>query len=64
MEKGYAVFGNAYEAIFRNDLHDEGAVDHYILRDMILLEKDSKAFIYQMPHLLTEDIIFHELYDF
>jgi hypothetical protein len=64
MKKGYDVFGKAYEAMFRSDLHDEESVDHYILRNMILLDKDSKAFLYQKPTLITEDINFHELYDF
>lgn len=64
MKKGYGVFGKAYEVMFRNDLHDEESVDHYILRNMIILDKDSKTFLYQKPQQISDDIKFHELYEF
>jgi len=64
MKKGYSVFGKAYEAMFRNDLHDEVSVDHCILRNMILLDKDSKAFLYQKPQQISDDIRFYGLYDY
>ena len=40
MKKGYGVFGKAYEVMFRNDIHDEDSIDHYILRNMILLDEE------------------------
>ncbi len=64
MKKGYSVFGKAYEVMFRSDLHDEDSIDHYILRNMILLDKDSKSFLYKKPRQISDDIKFHELYEF
>jgi len=64
MKKGYGIFGKAYEVMFRNDLYDEDSVDHYILRNMILLDEDSKAFLYQKPQRISDDIRFHGLYDY
>ncbi|PKK87640.1 MAG: hypothetical protein CVV62_02785, partial [Tenericutes bacterium HGW-Tenericutes-7] len=64
MKKGYSVFGKAYEVMFRSDLHDEDSIDHYILRNMILLDKDSKSFLYKNPRQISDDIKFHELYEF
>jgi len=63
MKKGYGVFGKAYEVMFRSDLYDEDSIDHYILRNMILLDEDSKAFLYQKPQQISDDVKFHELYD-
>ena len=63
MKKGYGVFGKAYEVMFRNDIHDEDSIDHYILRNMILLDEDSKDFLYQKPQQISDDIKFHELYE-
>jgi len=63
MKNGYGVFGKAYEVMFRNDLHAEDSVEHYILRNMILLDEDSKAFLYQKPQQISDDIKFHELYE-
>jgi hypothetical protein len=63
MIKGYGVFGKAYEVMFRNDLHDEDSIDHSILRNMILIDEDSKAFLYKKPQRISEDIKFHELYE-
>ncbi len=63
MKKGYGVFGKAYEVMFRSDLYDEDSIDHYILRNMILLDEDSKAFLYQKPQQISDDIKFHELYE-
>lgn len=64
MKKGYGVFGKAYEVMFRNDLHDEDSVDHYILRKMIFLDEDSETFLYQKPQRISDDIEFHELHEF
>ena len=64
MKKGYGVFGKAYEVMFRSDLHDEDSIDHYILRNMILLDKDSKSFLYKKSRQISDDIKFHELYEF
>jgi hypothetical protein len=64
MKKGYGVFGKAYEAMFRNDLHHEDSVDHYLLGNMILLDKKSEAFLYQKPQRISDGIKFHELYEF
>ncbi len=64
MKKGFNVFGKPYETMFRNDLHDERSVDQYILRNMILLDEDSKAFLYQKPQRISDDIRFNELYEF
>ena len=44
MKKGYGVFGKAYEVMFRNDMHDEDSIDHYILRNMTkYLKKNNRA---------------------
>jgi len=64
MKKGYGVFGKAYEAMFRNDLHDEDAIDHHLLRNMILLDDESKTFLYQKPQQISERIKSHELHEF
>ncbi len=64
MKKGYGVFGKAYEVMFHNDLHDEVSIDHYILRNMILLNKKSETYLYKKPQQISDDIKFHELYEF
>ncbi|MGM0435538.1 MAG: transglutaminase-like domain-containing protein [Bacillota bacterium] len=64
MKKGYSVFGKAYEVMFRNDLHDEYSVDHNVLRNMILLNKESVSLLYQKAKPISDDIKFHELHEF
>ena len=49
---GFGVFGKAYEYMFKNDLHHKRSVDHAILKNMILLDKDSKSFLYKLPQLV------------
>ena len=60
---GYGVFGKAYEYMFKNDLHHKRSVDHAILKNMILLDKDSKPFLYEAPNAVSQDISNHELYE-
>lgn len=60
---GYGVFGKAYEHMFKNDLHHKRSVDHAILKNMILLDKDSKSFLYRLPQPVSKDICNHELYE-
>lgn len=60
---GYGVFGKAYEYMFKNDLHHKRSVDHAILKNMILLDKDSKSFLYKLPQPVSKDICNHELYE-
>lgn len=64
MRKGYGVFGKAYGIMFLNDLHDKRSIDHDFLRNMILLDLDSKAFLYQKPQKISKKIKSHELYEF
>jgi hypothetical protein len=64
MKKGYGVFGKAYEVMLRNDLHDKHSIDHYLLRNMILLDNESNNFLYQKPKSVSDDVRFHELYSF
>jgi hypothetical protein len=60
---GYGVFGKAYEYMFKNDLHHKRSVDHAILKKMILLDKDSKSFLYKSPQPVSQDISNHALYE-
>ncbi|MFH2116659.1 MAG: hypothetical protein ABII85_01305 [Bacillota bacterium] len=46
MKKGYSVFGKSYEYMFKRDLHHPNSVDHDILRNMVLIEKDTIDFLY------------------
>ena len=64
MKKGYGVFGKAYETMFQNDLHDTHSIDHQLLRNMILLDNESKTFLYQKPKSVSDGIRNHELYSF
>lgn len=64
MKKGYGVFGKAYQVMFRNDIHDEDSIDHYILRNMILLDEKSVTLLYQKANPISDDIKFHELHEF
>ncbi|HPE00163.1 MAG TPA: hypothetical protein PLB83_02925 [Bacillota bacterium] len=63
MKMGYGVFGKAYEYMFKNDLHHKRSVDHAILKNMILLDKDSKPFLYEAPQPVSKDICNHALYE-
>lgn len=63
MKMGYGVFGKAYEYMFKNDLHHIQSVDHAILKNMILLDKDSKPFLYEAPNSVSQDISNHALYE-
>ena len=60
---GYGVFGKAYEYMFKNDLHHEGSVDHIILKNMILLDEESKSFLYKAPQSVSKNISNHALYE-
>lgn len=60
---GYGVFGKAYEHMFKNDLHHIRSVDHAILKNMILLDKDSKPFLHEAPNSVSQDISNHALYE-
>ncbi len=64
MKKGYGVFGKAYETMFRNDLHDQGSVDHYLLKNMIFLDEKSYDFLYKTPKLVSSAVKSHDLYAF
>lgn len=61
---GYGVFGKAYEDMFKNDLHHQRSVDHVILKNMILLDIDSKSFLYKSPQPVSKDICNLTLYEF
>ena len=62
MKKGYGVFNKAYEYMFKNDLHDPQSIDHQLLRNMILLDEESREYLYQFPKKV--DMKAHELYLF
>ncbi len=63
MQKGYDVFGKAYEVMLRNDVHAPGSVDHKIMQEMVLLDKQSYGYLYQAPAVIP-DMQGHELYEF
>lgn len=63
MKTGYDIFGKAYGVMLRNDLHASESVDHKFLREMILLDAESAAFLYgKKPEGI--DMRTHELYSF
>ncbi len=62
IKQGYDVFGKAYGRMLRNDLHHPRSVDHRFLREMILLEEDSREFLYQTVPTLPAGIRDHELF--
>ena len=62
MKIGYGVFGKAYEYMLRNDLHDPASVDHELMKNMVLLDDESAAFLYS--GVARYDIRKHELYHF
>lgn len=63
MKQGYDVFGKAYGVMNRNDLHAVESVDHQLMREMILLDEDSRAFLYRAAPALP-DMRGHALYAF
>lgn len=63
MKIGYGVFGKAYEYMFKNDLHDKNSIDHTLLKNMILLDENSKSTLYKKPQSISNDIRNHELYE-
>lgn len=63
MKNGYDIFGKAYGVMMRNDLHDINSIDHKFMREMILLDDESRAFLYDnKPKPI--DMRNHELYSF
>ena len=42
-KKGYGVFGEKYEYMFINDLHDKNSIDHELLKNMVLIDNASIA---------------------
>lgn len=46
MKKGYLVFGHEYSVMLKNDLHDGNSIDHKFLQEMILLDEESRHFLY------------------
>lgn len=63
MKKGYDIFGKAYGIMMRNDLHDPDSIDHKFMKEMILLDEESRAFLYDKnPEQF--DMTNHELYTF
>ena len=63
MEKGYDVFGKAYGVMFRNDVHAPRSVDRKLLREMILLNEQSREYLYR-PGPSVKDMRAHALYAF
>lgn len=63
MKKGYDVFGPAYGVMLRNDLHALESIDHKFMRDMILLDEESRNFLYQTAPV-SINMEGHELYSF
>lgn len=63
LKQGYDVFGKAYGVMNRNDLHATESIDHQLMREMVLLDADSRGFLYKNPPALP-DMREHELYDF
>lgn len=63
MKKGYDVFGPAYGVMLRNDLHALESIDHKFMREMILLDEESRDFLYQTAPVRIK-MEAHELYSF
>lgn len=63
MKKGYDVFGLAYGVMMQNDLHALESIDHDFMREMILLDDESRGFLYQTAPVKI-DMKGHELFSF
>ncbi len=63
MKIGYDIFGKAYGVMLRNDLHAPKSIDHAFMRNMILLDEDSRDALYQVPYR-EEDMSGHALFAF
>ena len=63
IKTGYGVFGKAYEYMFKNDLHDKQSIDHALLKNMVLLDENSKTMLYKKPQSVSNDICNHALFD-
>lgn len=64
MKRGYGVFGPAYEVMNRNDLHHPDSIDHRLMREMVLLDGESRGALYGEPLALPEGMEGHELCEF
>ena len=63
MKQGYDVFGKAYGVMLRNDLHDIHSIDYKLIQEMVYLDNESYAFLYNSkPEKI--DMKNHELYSF
>lgn len=61
MKIGYDVFGKAYGVMNRNDPHALESIDHKLMQEMILLDKESFEHLYSIqPRAM--DMRRHELY--
>lgn len=62
-QQGYGVFGKAYGVMLKNDLHAAGSIDHKLMEEMILLNKETYALLYnETPK--QKDMQKHELFLF
>lgn len=64
MKQGYDVFGKAWAVMLRNDLHHPNSVDHCFLREMILLDEETRELLYSVVPAVPQNISKHELYPF
>lgn len=63
MRRGYDVFGRAFGAMLRNDLHAIDSIDHKFLENMILAEEDNKELLYGTKSEISYDVSKHELFE-
>lgn len=64
MKKGYDIFGKEYGVMLRNDLHATDSIDHKFMKDMILVDEESKNLFYEGIPKVSKDVCKHELFEF
>lgn len=62
MKQGYGIFGKAFRVMLENDVHDVCSIDHQFMREAVLLEDESRDFLYS--NVRYYDMTGHELYGF
>ena len=63
MKIGYDVFGKEYGFMLRNDPHDPKSIEHYLMQNMIFLDKKSAMRFYGNAESFY-DMANHDLYMF
>ena len=50
--------------MLRNDLHATDSIDHKFMKDMILVDEESKNLLYEGIPKVSKDVCKHELFEF